>query len=586
MARCGCTAGTCSCMVVADNETTTCIDIAVTGNGASDNPFKISATPVVNPAAGNLLECGASGLLADLSVLDSNCVNLSGLGTNASPLTAELTFDPDTDSCINCGVQGIQLVIDPDVTNALECGPDGLYVPPAEEPALDHPFVTVAANDTPEPFKSAATFVCDGTADDVEIQAALNTYPGGQVILLPGTFNTTSTILLDADESLIGSGREATTISYNGASYIIRCVDPAGAAPGDNTIAHMTLSATAVNGACIEVEAGSERDSIYDVNCFAAGATSTNRVVFLKGSYCQFYDSTVVVAGDYYALLISGGGAYQIHHNQIHGPVAFDNNNQIWFDNNYITMPVGSGTKGAIETSTDADFHQITNNTIVGPRGHGIALGGDDNVIIGNVIRNVGGATANTYDAIRVDGDRNFVQHNYVAGSSHRYAMVVVSGTSDNNWITNNRFTAGGTGEILNSGAGTSFAPGNYPGSGGTGLPETLIIAVGDETTAITTGTAKVTFRMPFAMSLSSVRASLTTASSSGDPTVDINEAGTTILSTKLSIDATEKTSTTAAVPPVISDSALADDAEMTIDIDTAGTGAAGLKVYLIGTRV
>lgn len=115
--------------------------------------------------------------------------------------------------------------------------------------------------------------------------------------------------------------------------------------------------------------------------------------------------------------------------------------------------------------------------------------------------------------------------------------------------------------------------------------PETLIIAVGDETTAITVGNGKVTFRMPFAMTLTAVRASLTTVSSSGIPTVDINENGTTILSTKLTIDASEKTSTTAATAAVISDSALADDAEITIDIDVAGTGAAGLKVYMIGQR-
>lgn len=118
-----------------------------------------------------------------------------------------------------------------------------------------------------------------------------------------------------------------------------------------------------------------------------------------------------------------------------------------------------------------------------------------------------------------------------------------------------------------------------------TTLPVVLIIAASDETTAITTGTAKATFRMPFAMTLTGVRASLTTASSSGTPTIDINEGGTTILSTKLTIDANEKTSTTAAVAAVISDSALADDAEITIDVDVAGTGAAGLKVALIGTK-
>ena len=68
---------------------------------------------------------------------------------------------------------------------------------------------------------------------------------------------------------------------------------------------------------------------------------------------------------------------------------------------------------------------------------------------------------------------------------------------------------------------------------------------------------------------------------------VDINESGTTILSTKLTIDASEKTSTTAATPAVISDATLADDAEITIDIDGVGStvAGAGLKVTFIGTH-
>lgn len=113
--------------------------------------------------------------------------------------------------------------------------------------------------------------------------------------------------------------------------------------------------------------------------------------------------------------------------------------------------------------------------------------------------------------------------------------------------------------------------------------PEVIIVAVGDETTAITTGVAKLSFRMPYAFTLTSVKSSLNVASTSGIPTVDINEGGATILSTKLTIDANELTSVTAAAAAVISDAALAADALMTIDIDVAGTGAKGLKVYLIG---
>ncbi len=119
------------------------------------------------------------------------------------------------------------------------------------------------------------------------------------------------------------------------------------------------------------------------------------------------------------------------------------------------------------------------------------------------------------------------------------------------------------------------------------GSPCEIQLAASDETTALTTGTAKVTFRMPYAMTLTSARGSLTTAQASGSIfTVNIKESGTTIFSTKLTIDNTELTSTTAATPAVISDNALADDASMTVDIDQVGNGSAtGLKITLIGTR-
>jgi hypothetical protein len=122
-------------------------------------------------------------------------------------------------------------------------------------------------------------------------------------------------------------------------------------------------------------------------------------------------------------------------------------------------------------------------------------------------------------------------------------------------------------------------------GSGNYATPFELVVAASDESTALTAGTAKITFRMPRAVTLTAVRASLTTAQASGSIfTVDINESGSSILSTKLTIDNTETTSTTAVTAPVISDTALADDAEMTIDIDQIGNGTAkGLKVMLIG---
>lgn len=120
-------------------------------------------------------------------------------------------------------------------------------------------------------------------------------------------------------------------------------------------------------------------------------------------------------------------------------------------------------------------------------------------------------------------------------------------------------------------------------GTAGASAPPAQIIAVTSETGALTTGNNKVTFRAPQAMTLSKVKASLTTASTSGNVAIDVNLEGTgSIFSTPVTIDANEKTSETALTASVLSTTAIPDDAELTIDVDAAGTGAVGLKVYLI----
>jgi hypothetical protein len=118
-------------------------------------------------------------------------------------------------------------------------------------------------------------------------------------------------------------------------------------------------------------------------------------------------------------------------------------------------------------------------------------------------------------------------------------------------------------------------------------LPVEIQVAASDETTPLTLGNGKITFRMPHGMTLTEVRASLTTAQVSGAIfRIDVIQNGVSVLSTKCTIDNTERTSTMATTLPVISVSALADDSEMRVDIIQVGDGTAkGLKVTLIGTR-
>ena len=124
--------------------------------------------------------------------------------------------------------------------------------------------------------------------------------------------------------------------------------------------------------------------------------------------------------------------------------------------------------------------------------------------------------------------------------------------------------------------------------SSAAGTAEAIRIVCSDMTSSLTTGTAKVTFRMPFAMTLTALpRASVNTAPAGSTIIVDINEEGTSIFSTRLTIDAGEKTSTTAATAAVLSDTSLADDAEITVDLDQIGssTPGKGLVVTLLGER-
>ena len=115
-------------------------------------------------------------------------------------------------------------------------------------------------------------------------------------------------------------------------------------------------------------------------------------------------------------------------------------------------------------------------------------------------------------------------------------------------------------------------------------------IGIGDETTAIAAGLAKRTTRAPFALYITGARASLTTAQTSGDKVeIDVKIGGVSIFTTRITIDNNSTTSTTAAVPCVLTSTAIlvADDAQITIDIvDVDGsTTAAGLKVSLIGYK-
>ena len=138
---------------------------------------------------------------------------------------------------------------------------------------------------------------------------------------------------------------------------------------------------------------------------------------------------------------------------------------------------------------------------------------------------------------------------------------------------------------VVNGGALGTPSSGNVTGC-------TIFQATGfagsDETTALTTG-EKVSFRMPFAMTVTSVFACVTTAPTGSAIVFDVEKAGSSILSTLGQIEVSEFATNTSATPPVVSGGtqALVVGDHITIDLDQVGSTIAGtgFKLWFIGTK-
>jgi hypothetical protein len=157
-------------------------------------------------------------------------------------------------------------------------------------------------------------------------------------------------------------------------------------------------------------------------------------------------------------------------------------------------------------------------------------------------------------------------------------------------WTTGNNLARTKVNESSNANAAVNFSAGTKDVFVAPGAAEEdclFGVAVSDETTALTTGTAKVTFYAPHDFTLSDIWAGLSAQSTSGLPAFNVKKNGTTIFSTTLTIDANEDTSLTAATSYAFTTSPtkFAKGDKITIDIDTAGTGAKGAKIYFMGWK-
>ena len=115
-----------------------------------------------------------------------------------------------------------------------------------------------------------------------------------------------------------------------------------------------------------------------------------------------------------------------------------------------------------------------------------------------------------------------------------------------------------------------------------------MLIKFNDDGVVLTTGDGKFFFPVPEELDNTQIiaaHAAVSTVSSSGTPTIQIRNVtdSVDVLTTRITIDASEFTSYTAEIPPVISfaNAQLAKADIIAIDVDVAGTGAKGGTLIL-----
>jgi hypothetical protein len=187
---------------------------------------------------------------------------------------------------------------------------------------------------------------------------------------------------------------------------------------------------------------------------------------------------------------------------------------------------------------------------------------------------------------LRAESSASGLDFYTVAGTIRAKAAGVLSGT----WTTTNYAQVGNitvADEALTSSwngslqVPTKNAIWDYLGA----ITNVAGFALGDLSTTLTTGNGKAYWVAPYDGTVLGVFGSLLTASASGGVQYDINKNGTTILSTQLTVDATEVSSITAATNAVISVPNFSAGDVFTMDVDVAGSSAAGPQINIAWKR-
>jgi parallel beta-helix repeat protein len=293
--------------------------------------------------------------------------------------------------------------------------------------------------------KTRADYVCDGTADQEEINAAISAISsvGGTVLLLEGTYNITGSVNLASNIALVGQGpgtvlripdyfnANLSVIYGSGISRVL-----VADLRVDGNRAH-NMSGT-MHGIYLTPVTYSEVRNCWVENMRDFGilllASSSNNII--SGNTCR------------------GNGGHGIH-------LYSSSNNNIISGNTCL-----GNVQDGINLFASCNYNTIVGNAFQGNSYHGIHLTSscNNNVIVGNSVLGNSQYADNTYDGIRVtsNSDYNFISGNMVRHqgltNQQRYGINVNSSDCGGNLIHgNDLYQAGKTADFNDAGTGTIY---------------------------------------------------------------------------------------------------------------------------------
>ena len=353
----------------------------------------------------------------------------------------------------------------------------------------------VAANDSTADGKASADYVCDGTADETEINAALSvatTSGYRRVLLLEGTFNLTAGLTVEADDMLEGQGFGSILKLVSGAPTTTTAITLNDYCKVHNLKVNGNSLSGTKNGIVATSKTGVEISGVwatlFDDNGIYLDECSQSRIV---GNYATSNSGSGIILDGGYANTVVGNTTYSNafgvflgdnttgeQNATISGNACYSNSYDIYIsvDCRYNTI-TGNTCRGDVGVLGDfgiflesSEYNIISDNIVTGHSADGIFLTFanhnriTDNIIVGNSWSTSTDTGVNNAAGINLDeSDSNYISGNLIRktldGETYiqQYSIWINDSSCNDNVVLSNDIRNGGNTGFTDVGTDTVY---------------------------------------------------------------------------------------------------------------------------------